>query len=424
MIEFVPAISPAKSFSPLPVSSRPSPPALLCQSESHARSLLSRGAMSGIPRRSFASILLLPLLLSPQDLTSKKLPADAYVELSNGMRVCRLQVGMLQMSPKTSRIQGGSGYWEPRMDEVVADMQELVRQGFNTFDSAMVYGMAEEAIAVYCDRYRDAAASCVFNTKLIPTGSSGLSEEEIRAALLPASRARGGRLDLVHVYWWDFDKHNYIATLLNAQRLVEEQVFKGIALTGFDSLHVQEVIEAGVRVAAVQLSLSVVDTRALDGRMQQMCRRNGIAMFAHGTLLGGFLSEEWMGKEEPKAEELETSQLRKYLRWVRLWGSWELLQEMLVALRAVAERHGVTVAVVAMRWAMQQEGVASVVVGTRMGMRGKLHLEEKRRALEIELDDKDMAAIAQVQRKGRSLTETLGDCGDEFHVKNRRKTRG
>ncbi|EKX41630.1 hypothetical protein GUITHDRAFT_141880 [Guillardia theta CCMP2712] len=300
-------------------------------------------------------------------------------------------------------------------------MEQLVRRGFNTFDSALVYGMAEEAIATYCERNRAAAAACVFNTKLIPTGSSGLSEEQVRQALLPASRARGGRLDLVHFYWWDFDKSNYVSSLLNAQRLVEVGEMRGIALTGFDSQHVEEVVEAGVRVEAVQLSLSIVDTRAVDGRMLEVCRRHNIAMFAHGTLLGGFLSERWVGVEEPKAVELETSQLRKYLRWIQLWGSWELLQELLDVLRRVAERKGVSMPVVAMRWALQQEGVASVIVGTRMGMKGKLHVEEKRRALEIELDQEDMEAIARVQKKGRPLMETLGDSGDEFHVKNRRK---
>ena len=64
---------------------------------------------------------------------------------------------------------------------------------------------------------------------------------------------------------------------------------------------------------------------------------------------------------------LNNVSLRKYLPWIRLWGGWELFQELLRALRAVATKHGVSLSNVALRWVLDQPAVGGVIVGIRCG---------------------------------------------------------
>lgn len=81
----------------------------------------------------------------------------------------------------------------------------------------------------------------------------------------------------------------------------------------------------------------------------------------------------------------------------------------------------ITIANVATKWVLQQEAVASAIIGTRLGGSEKMHIEENSKIFSFRLDEKDMKKIGLVQAKGRPLLLSLGDVGDEFHVKNRKK---
>jgi hypothetical protein len=56
------------------------------------------------------------------------LPDDAYVQLNNGLKVCRLQTGLLQLSPKTTLLgPGPEDYWQSEMrDSVVSKLPILI----------------------------------------------------------------------------------------------------------------------------------------------------------------------------------------------------------------------------------------------------------------------------------------------------------
>lgn len=199
-----------------------------------------------------------------------------------------------------------------------------------------------------------------------------------------------------------------------------------MSVTGFDTQRVGEMFDGGVQLASVQASFSVVDTRPIDGGMLKLLQSRsskGTVLFAHGTLMGGFLTDEWLGGPEPVAEKLATSQLRKYYKWIAKWGSWDLLQEMLATLRRIGDRHGgVPIAAVAIAWVLAQPGVASVIVGTKPGgPNAARNLGENRVALSLKLTKDDMGDIAAVQAKGTPLTSFLGDVGGEFHYKSRYK---
>ena len=65
------------------------------------------------------------------------------------------------------------------------------------------------------------------------------------------------------------------------------------------------------------------------------------------ALQGGFISKDWVGKQEPLYDSLANVSLRKYLPWIQYWGGWGLFQEMLSTLDVIAKKHSVSIANVA-----------------------------------------------------------------------------
>ena len=93
-----------------------------------------------------------------------------------------------------------------------------------------------------------------------------------------------------------------------------------------------------------------------------------MVLFTYGTLLGGLLSERYLDRPEPGSRELTTVSLRKYKQMIDAWGGWALFQELLQAASQVAERHGVSIANVAVRAVLDWPAVAGVIVGARLGV--------------------------------------------------------
>mgnify|MGYP003316135672 CR=1 FL=1 len=118
-------------------------------------------------------------------------------------------------------------------------------------------------------------------------------------------------------------------------------------------------IADGVPIVSNQICFSLLDRRALT-EMCSLCADKGVKLLAFGVLAGGLLTDRWLGKPPPTEAELSESwSLAKYYRFVPLFGGWSLLQELLRALRGVADRHGTTIAAVATRWVLSQEAVGA-----------------------------------------------------------------
>jgi aryl-alcohol dehydrogenase-like predicted oxidoreductase len=77
----------------------------------------------------------------------------------------------------------------------------------------------------------------------------------------------------------------------------------------------------------------------------------------------------------------------------------------LQVLHQVAQKHDVSVANVALRWVMQQgDGCVYPIVG----MRSAAHIQDNVRVLSLQLDQADLAAIAEV------LAKATGPAGDIY----------
>ena len=327
--------------------------------------------------------------------------------IAQNLEICRVLNGMWQVS-------GAHGHIDP--DKAVESMFSYIDTGFTTWDLADHYGPAEDFIGEFRRRLADrrgsdATAGIQAFTKWVPSpGPMDRTwvEENINKSLL---RMRVGSLDLLQFHWWDYGDERYLEAMDNLGELRDEGKIQHLGLTNFDTAHLRNVVDKGHEVVSNQVQYSLIDRRP-EKTMAQYCRGQGIHLLAYGTLAGGLLSDRYLGQSEPSRATLTTASLNKYKQMVDVWGGWDLFQELLSALKRVADRHQVSIADVAVRYILDRPAVAGVIVGARLGIAD--HIEDNARLFGLELKPVDLDEIESVLSRSRDLYRAIGDCGDEY----------
>jgi aryl-alcohol dehydrogenase-like predicted oxidoreductase len=299
-------------------------------------------------------------------------------------------------------------------DQAIKDMAAFVQAGVTTFDCADIYTGVEQLIGNFRRAYPELAPQLQVHTKFVPDLSDLASVDRRYAEdIVDRSLRRLGmeRLDLVQFHWWDFNVPRYVETALELDRLRQAGKIANLALTNFDTPHLQEVIAAGVPIVAHQVQYSLVDDRP-SVAMVDFCHAQGIGLLCYGTVCGGFLSERWLGQPEPSFD-LRNRSLIKYKLIIDDFGGWDLFQELLTALAAIAARHGVDIATVASRAILDRPQVAAVIVGAT----NISHLHSHQRIGELQLGAEDLAAIAAV------IAQRRGPLGDVYTLERDRTGR-
>lgn len=287
------------------------------------------------------------------------------------------------------------------VDQAAMAMSPYVDAGLTTFDMADHYGSAEIIAGIFGDRAERL-------TKWTPKPGP-VSRDDVREAVERSlKRLRTDRIDLLQFHAWRYDDPSWLDALFHLQDLKREGLIRHLGVTNFDTAHLRIAVRSGIEIVSNQVSVSVLDGRAL-GPMSDFCLAGNVRLLAYGTLLGGFLTEAWLGHEEPDWDRLQTWSQMKYGRFIRAAGGWEAFQQLLRRVDEVATKHGVPMAVVASRAVLDQEAVAAIIVGTRLSK--SAHLEDTLRVFDLTLDDEDRKMLA----KGRSYLKPIpGDCGDEY----------
>jgi aryl-alcohol dehydrogenase-like predicted oxidoreductase len=335
------------------------------------------------------------------------LPTSSRFRFTDDLTICRILNGMWQVS-------GAHGAIEP--DRAVDEMFAYHDAGFTTWDLADHYGPAENFIGDF--RRLSAArhgaerlAEIQAFTKWVP--HPGRMPRRIVDEAVGVSLRRMGveRLDLLQFHWWDYSDESYLEALDHLAELRQEGKIRYLALTNFDTERLRIIAEHGVPIVSNQVQYSLVDRRP-EARMAAFCGQHGMTLLAYGTLLGGLLSERYLGRPEPPRAELNTASLQKYKRMIDTWGGWALFQQLLTVLKQIAEKHRVSIANVGVRYILNRPAVAGVIVGARLGV--AQHIADNARVFGFELDGADHAAIETVLAKSRDLMTVIGDCGDEY----------
>ena len=299
-------------------------------------------------------------------------------------------------------------------DQACADMAQFAEAGITTFDCADIYTGVEALIGSFLRAYPSLAKQVQVQTKFVPDLSVLQTvDRPYVESIIDRSLTRLGTecLDLVQLHWWDFAVPRYVETALELDRLRRAGKIGRVGVTNFDTLHLEEVLAAGVHIAAHQLQYSLVDDRPR-AAMVACCRNHRIALLCYGTVCGGFLSERWLGRPEPSAP-LPNRSLIKYKLIIDDFGGWALFQELLRDLAGIAKKHGSDIASLATRAMLDLPQVAAAIVGAT----STAHLPAHARIDALRLDAEDRAAIASVTDRRR------GPNGDVYELERDRTGR-
>ena len=288
--------------------------------------------------------------------------------------------------------------------QAIKDMATFVEAGITTFDCADIYTGVEQLIGEFRRTFPTLAPHVQVHTKFVPD-LSDLASVDARYVenIINRSLERLGqeRLDLVQFHWWDFAVPRYVETALELDRLRRAGKIANIAVTNFDTPHLEAIVDAGVPILAHQLQYSLVDDRP-NIAMVDFCRRHDIRLLCYGTVCGGFMSERWLNKPEPRGSIANRS-LVKYKLIIEDFGGWDLFQQLLEVLGNIAIKHGADIASVATRAILDRPMVAAAIVGAI----NTRHLQSHERIGELRLDEEDLASIAAVTDYRRGPREDV-----------------
>jgi len=320
--------------------------------------------------------------------------APEVVTLAPGFVVSRIAKGNWQLADRH-----GAPY---AREAAIEDMRRFVEAGITLFDCADHYVGVEQLIGEFRLRHPDHARRLRVSTKLVPDLESlpRLRRRDVQQ-IVDTSLARLGqeRLDLVQFHWWDYRVPGYVEAMHWLHDLKSAGKVELIGTTNFDTARLSEIVASGVSVTTHQLQYSVLDRRPENG-LDEFCAAHGIRLLCYGTLAGGFIGERWLGAPEPHPPFANRS-LVKYRLIVDDFGGWRRFQELLAVLDAIATRHRVSVASVAIRYVLDKPGVAGAIVGAR----NAAYLDDLVQA--VTLDDGDRAAVARIVSQA---TGPRGDC--------------
>ena len=328
----------------------------------------------------------------------------------------------------------------PTIEELHQRLDDNLTRGMTTLDMGDIYTGVEESVGRYVagrSKNEGELMNVEIHTKLVPDlnllaqWSNHRTQHIVRRSV---NRLRKFKtLDLVQFHWWDWivgdhvEAYRTLCSLTSAHymeyegmTMLVDPLVKSVGVTNYDAKHLSELLSAGLSVESNQIQYSLLDRR-VEATMVDVCDQHGVRLLCYGTLAGGFLSDRWLGKEDPVASEvpldaaslstcLTNRSLIKYYLVLREFGGWTLFQELLLVLRRVADRHGEEyIATVAQAWILSRRRVAGVILGLS-GNQKHLSCAVRAHNLAHELDEEDFNAINVI------LTQSQGPKGPFYEM--------
>src|SRR3954471_14550121 len=284
----------------------------------------------------------------------------------------------------------GGGVERDRAEACVAAAFDA---GINFIDTANVYsgGRAEEFLGeVLADRPRD---SYVLATKLffpMSPNDRGLSRAQVSKQIdASLARLRTDYVDLYQCHRYDWD-----TPLEETMEALTEVVRAGKArYLGFSEWPAEQIEEAlalpGVeKLVSSQPQYSMI-WRGPERYLFPLCAANGISQIVWSPLAQGVLTGKYKPGEPPPADSRASSERMNYFMDA---AADQALLERVQRLRPVAERHGLTMAQLALAWVLREQNVASAIIGATRPEQ----VEDNVGAVGVVLDESSLAEIDEI----------------------------
>lgn len=321
------------------------------------------------------------------------------IELAPGFSISRIIKGGWQLA---------AGHSDKIHSDPLEDMFTFADAGVTTFDCADIYTGVEELIGHFIKHRKrqsgegpgiEVLTKFVPDRDMLPVITKAYVEKIIDRSL---DRLGVERLDVVQFHWWDYEIPGMVETAHWLKMLQQAGKINLISGTNFDADRIQELIAAGIHLASLQIQYSLLDRRA-ETRLVDLCAQHKIQLLCYGTVAGGFLSDRWLGVEEP-ATPYENRSLVKYKLIIDEFGGWDLFQSLLRTLSSIGKKHGATITNVATRYVLDRKQAAGIIIGARTSSQMRANLD----AFKISLNSDDIRDIEMILSQGQ------GPQGDVF----------
>jgi aryl-alcohol dehydrogenase-like predicted oxidoreductase len=270
--------------------------------------------------------------------------------------------------------------------------------GVNLFDTADVYALGESE-RFLGEALRNLGApreSYLIATKAFgPMGKGPNDAGASRGHLLDAVKNSLKRLGDDHIDLYQIHGFDPATPMEETLRALDDLVRKGyVRYIGVSNWAAWQIAKAlGIsahlglsRFSSLQAYYSVAG-RDLEREIVPLLESEGVGLLVWGPLAGGLLS----GKQARGAEAPEGSR-RGAAPFPPV--DYDRAYDALDVMRGIAERHGVSVAQIALAWLLHQKVVSSVIVGAKRIDQ----LEDNLRAVNISLTDEEQAAIVEISK--------------------------
>jgi aryl-alcohol dehydrogenase-like predicted oxidoreductase len=300
---------------------------------------------------------------------------------------------------------GGGGWeygWGPQDEkDSIATIIRAVELGINWIDTAAIYGLgrAEEAAGKALKLLKSRvfiATKCGRGARADGTIYPILSRETVRQECEASLRRLGvDVIDLYQIHWPEPDEK--IEEAWEAMTgLVEEGKVRYIGVSNF-SLRQLERVQRIHPAASLQPPYNMF-RREAEEELLPYCRAHGIGVLAYSPMARGLLTGKWT--RQRTAELAADDHRRRAADFIEPRLSINL--EFVESLRAVAGRHGRTVAELAIAWALRNDAVTSVIVGARRPQQ----IEETAGAGDWQPDSDDISQIESLlKRRDKRLAQ-------------------
>jgi aryl-alcohol dehydrogenase-like predicted oxidoreductase len=294
---------------------------------------------------------------------------------------------------------GGAGIWAQIASVEQATADELVKTavdgGVNFFDTANVYsaGRSEEILGQSLRNLGLPRDQFVLATKVLGRAGPGVNQLGLsRYHIMAALDASLKRLQLDHVDLYQIHGTDPLTPIEETLDALDDCVRAGkvryLGVSNHAAWHIAKSLGVSeranlARFESVQAYYSIAG-RELEREIVPLANDQTLAIMPWSPLAGGFLS----GKFKRDAQGPEGARRTNFdFPPVDREKAFRIIDVM----RPIAERHGASVAGVALAWLLHQSAVTSVIVGAKT----REQLLDNMAATKVKLTAEDLTALNQ-----------------------------
>ena len=316
-----------------------------------------------------------------------------YLNVDTDKKISKIGLGTWQFGSREW------GYGEPyARREADAIVRRALKLGVTLFDTAEIYGSgrSERILGRALGENRE---SVFLATKLVPVVPSVLAVKQ--RAVASAKRLGVPRLDLYQVHWPNPLVPD--STIMRGMRSLQRSGLVGEVGVSNYSLERWRAAEEKLRsrVLCNQVRYSLVD-RLPERDLLPFAEAHGHVIIAFSPLAQGMLSGKYHGADLPANDIRNTSPAFQP-------ENLERTNDLIAALREVADAHAATPAQIALAWAIHHPAVAAIP-----GASSVEQLESNVAAAEIRLADDEYQALDKAS--ARFCPAAVPDAPDRLNL--------